>query len=206
MPRRTAVTRWRGSLEQGVGSVELASSGLGTYEVSFPTRAAEEAGGHTNPEELIAAAHASCFAMQFSALLSEEGGKEIELAISATVHLGPDPAGGRSYGGVRRAGGSEHSLPPGRPGSEARRRSPDGPDGDRPSRVVLDEGQAARPVWERRRTIPDQKSSTMPKGHAPERRPWALEGRQPAARPMMKRRSPRSRVCITIVRLTATAP
>jgi osmotically inducible protein OsmC len=94
VPRRRAVTRWRGSLEEGTGNVTLATSGLATYEVSFPTRAAEEPGAHTSPEELIAAAHASCFAMQLSALLGEEGGSDIELEVAATVHLGPDPAGG----------------------------------------------------------------------------------------------------------------
>jgi osmotically inducible protein OsmC len=44
MPTRTARTGWTGTLEQGVGKVELSSSKLGTYEVSFPKRAAEDAG------------------------------------------------------------------------------------------------------------------------------------------------------------------
>src|SRR5206468_2992246 len=64
MPTRTARTGWTGTLEQGVGKVELTSSKLATYEVSFPKRAAEDAGGATSPEELIAAAHSSCYARQ----------------------------------------------------------------------------------------------------------------------------------------------
>src|SRR5213078_1473607 len=74
MPTRTARTGWTGTLEQGVGKVELTSSKLATYEVSFPKRAAEDAGGATSPEELIAAAHSSCYAMQLSALVAQAGG------------------------------------------------------------------------------------------------------------------------------------
>ena len=71
MPTRTARTGWTGTLEQGVGKVELTSSKLATFEVSFPRRAAEDAGGFTSPEELIAAAHSSCYAMQLSALVAQ---------------------------------------------------------------------------------------------------------------------------------------
>jgi osmotically inducible protein OsmC len=67
MPTRTARTAWTGTLEDGSGKVELASSRLATYDVSFPARAADEAGGTTSPEGLIAAAHSSCYAMQLSA-------------------------------------------------------------------------------------------------------------------------------------------
>lgn len=94
MPTRTARTTWKGGLEDGTGTVVLASSGLGTYEVSFPKRAADKAGGATSPEELIAAAHSSCFAMQFSALLGQAGGSGQSIEVSADVTLGPDPAGG----------------------------------------------------------------------------------------------------------------
>lgn len=52
MPTRTARTAWHGTLQEGSGQVELASSKVGTYEVSFPKRAAEEADGTTSPEEL----------------------------------------------------------------------------------------------------------------------------------------------------------
>ena len=62
---RHAKTHWEGSLFEGSGQVTLESSGLGTYDVSWPARA-EEAGGKTSPEELIAAAHSSCFSMALS--------------------------------------------------------------------------------------------------------------------------------------------
>ena len=74
MPTRTARTAWTGTLEQGKGLVELTSSKLATYEVSFPRRAADDAGGYTSPEELIAAAHSACYAMQLSALIAAAGG------------------------------------------------------------------------------------------------------------------------------------
>src|ERR1700740_3382011 len=94
MPTRTARTAWTGTLEQGKGLVELTSSKIGTYEVSFPKRAAEDAGGTTSPEELIAAAHSACFAMQFSGMLGQAGGTALSLDVSADVTLRPDPAGG----------------------------------------------------------------------------------------------------------------
>jgi osmotically inducible protein OsmC len=75
MPTRTARTGWTGTLEQGVGQVELSSSKLGTYEVSFPRRAADNADGYTSPEELIAAAHSACYAMQLSALIGQARGE-----------------------------------------------------------------------------------------------------------------------------------
>jgi osmotically inducible protein OsmC len=90
MPTRTARTAWNGTLQEGAGQVELFSSKVGTYEVSFPKRAAEEAGGTTSPEELIAAAHSACFAMQLSADIAEAGGTPVALEVSADVTLGPD--------------------------------------------------------------------------------------------------------------------
>ncbi|SDY25576.1 osmotically inducible protein OsmC [Modestobacter sp. DSM 44400] len=94
MPTRTARTAWNGSLQEGSGQVELSSSKVGTYDVSFPKRAADEAGGTTSPEELIAAAHSACFAMQLSAVLGEAGGTVESLEVSADVSLGPDKANG----------------------------------------------------------------------------------------------------------------
>jgi len=94
MPTRTSRTAWNGTLEAGSGQVELTSSKAGTYQVSFPKRAADEAGGTTSPEELIAAAHSSCFAMQFSALIAEAGGTPQSLEVTADVSLGPDEADG----------------------------------------------------------------------------------------------------------------
>jgi lipoyl-dependent peroxiredoxin len=100
MPTRTARTAWNGGLADGSGQVELTSSGVGTFEVSFPKRAADDAGGATSPEELIAAAHSSCYAMQLSHLIAEAGGKPVALDVRADVSLGPDPAGGFRLTGI----------------------------------------------------------------------------------------------------------
>ncbi len=100
MPTRTARTAWAGGLNDGSGQVELSSSGAGTFEVSFPKRAADDAEGTTSPEELVAAAHASCFAMQLSHEIAEAGGTPQTLEVSAAVALGPDPAGGFQVTGI----------------------------------------------------------------------------------------------------------
>lgn len=94
MPVRTARVAWTGTLQEGSGRVELVSSKVGTYDVSFPKRAADDADGTTSPEELIAAAHASCYAMQLSALIARAGGTPQSLDVRADVTLSPDPAGG----------------------------------------------------------------------------------------------------------------
>ena len=94
MPTRTARTAWNGTLEQGSGQVELSSSHVGTYDVSFPKRAADDADGFTSPEELVAAAHSSCYAMQLSALIAQAGGVPQSLDVQADVTLGPDKADG----------------------------------------------------------------------------------------------------------------
>lgn len=94
MPTRTARTAWNGSLETGEGQVELTSSKIGTYNVSFPKRASDDANGATSPEELLAAAHSACYAMQFSAVLGGAGGTVEALDVKADVTLGADPAGG----------------------------------------------------------------------------------------------------------------
>lgn len=94
MPTRSARTAWNGGLEDGSGQVELSSSQVGTYDVSFPKRAADDAQGATSPEELIAAAHSACYAMQLSAFIAEAGGTPQSLEVSADVSLGPDSAGG----------------------------------------------------------------------------------------------------------------
>ncbi|WP_030485028.1 OsmC family protein [Nocardioides aequoreus] len=102
MPTRTARTAWNGSLQEGSGQVELSSSHVGTYDVSFPKRAADDAGGTTSPEELIAAAHSSCYAMQLSALVAEAGGTPQSLDVTAEVSLGPDEArGGFQLTGIK---------------------------------------------------------------------------------------------------------
>ncbi|MFI5693256.1 OsmC family peroxiredoxin [Kribbella sp. NPDC051586] len=94
MPTRTARTAWNGTLEHGSGQVELSSSKAGTYEVSFPKRAAEDAGGATSPEELIAAAHTACYAMSLSAEIAQRGGTPQAHEVRADVTLGPDQANG----------------------------------------------------------------------------------------------------------------
>ena len=101
MPTRTARTAWTGTLEQGSGQVELTSSKLGTYEMSFPKRAADDANGATSPEELIAAAHSACYAMQLSALIGQAGGTPQALDVQADVSLGPDPDGGFKLTGIK---------------------------------------------------------------------------------------------------------
>jgi lipoyl-dependent peroxiredoxin len=102
MPTRTARTAWDGGLQDGSGQVELTSSRLGTYEVSFPRRASDEAGGVTSPEELVAAAHSACFAMQLSAEIAEAGGTPHSLDVKADLGLGPDAErGGFMLTGIR---------------------------------------------------------------------------------------------------------
>jgi lipoyl-dependent peroxiredoxin len=100
MPTRTARTAWDGGLQDGTGQVELSSSGVGTYDVSFPRRAADSADGYTSPEELIAAAHSACYAMQLSADIAEAGGTPVSLDVKADVSLGPDPRGGFHLTGI----------------------------------------------------------------------------------------------------------
>jgi osmotically inducible protein OsmC len=100
MPTRTARTAWTGTLQEGSGQVELVSSGLATYDVSFPRRTADDADGTTSPEELIAAAHSSCFAMQLSGNIARAGGTPRSLEVRADVSIGPDPAGGLHLTGI----------------------------------------------------------------------------------------------------------
>jgi osmotically inducible protein OsmC len=101
MPTRTARTGWTGTLQEGGGKVELTSSKLATFEVSFPRRAADEAGGYTSPEELIAAAHSACYAMALSGEIGRAGGTPQALDVQADVSLGPDPAGGFKLTGIK---------------------------------------------------------------------------------------------------------
>ena len=101
MATRTARTAWTGTLQDGSGRTELASSGLGTFDVSWPKRTSDEAGGSTSPEELIAAAHSSCYAMQLSGNIAQAGGTPQSLDVTAEVSLGPDPAGGFRITGIK---------------------------------------------------------------------------------------------------------
>jgi lipoyl-dependent peroxiredoxin len=101
MPTRTARTAWTGTVQEGKGLVELTSSKLGTYEVSFPRRVADEAGGYTSPEELIAAAHSACYSMALAGAIGRAGGTPQALDVQADVTLGPDPAGGFRLTGIK---------------------------------------------------------------------------------------------------------
>jgi lipoyl-dependent peroxiredoxin len=85
---RTAHTVWEGNLLEGTGKVALDSSGIGQYPVSWPSRA-EEANGKTSPEELIAAAHSSCFSMALSNGLSQAGNPPAKLVTQAEVTFQP---------------------------------------------------------------------------------------------------------------------
>jgi osmotically inducible protein OsmC len=87
MAVRTARTDWNGNLQDGSGRVELASSGVGTFDVSWPKRTAEGADGTTSPEELIAAAHSSCFSMALSNEIAKAGGTPRSLQVTADVTL-----------------------------------------------------------------------------------------------------------------------
>ena len=85
---RTANAHWEGSLFEGAGRVSLDSSGLGTYDVSWPART-EEPNGKTSPEELIAAAHSSCFSMALSNGLAKAGTPPQALDTRADVTFQP---------------------------------------------------------------------------------------------------------------------
>jgi osmotically inducible protein OsmC len=79
---------------EGSGRVDLTSSGAGSYDVSFPKRTSDDADGTTSPEELIAAAHSSCYSMALSGIIADAGGTPGTLDVTADVRIGPDPAGG----------------------------------------------------------------------------------------------------------------
>jgi lipoyl-dependent peroxiredoxin len=85
---RTATTVWQGTLTEGAGKVSLDSSGQGTYDVTWAARS-QEANGKTSPEELIAAAHSSCFSMAFSNALAQNGTPPTQLTTNAAVDFTP---------------------------------------------------------------------------------------------------------------------
>jgi lipoyl-dependent peroxiredoxin len=87
MAIRTARTDWNGTLQDGSGRLELVTSGLGTFDVSWPKRTSDEAQGSTSPEELIAAAHSSCFSMALSNEIAKAGGTPRSLQVTADVTL-----------------------------------------------------------------------------------------------------------------------
>jgi osmotically inducible protein OsmC len=85
---RQATTTWHGSLMEGSGRVELQSSGLGGFDVTWASRA-EEPNGRTSPEELVAAAHSSCFSMFLSSTLAKAGTPPETLETTAEVTFQP---------------------------------------------------------------------------------------------------------------------
>lgn len=80
----TASAVWNGDLFGGSGQTTLQTSGLGSFGVSWKARA-EESGGATTPEELIAAAHAACYCMALSNVLAKNGTPPTQLDTSAEV-------------------------------------------------------------------------------------------------------------------------
>lgn len=88
MPVRSAQAVWQGTLKEGQGHLKLQS---GVYEGPYTFASRFEEGPGTNPEELIAAAHAGCYAMFLSALLTNNGFTPTQLSASAKVHLGAGP-------------------------------------------------------------------------------------------------------------------
>src|SRR3954447_20329524 len=86
---RKAEVVWRGSLMDGSGEIVSTTTGaIGTQPVTWKARA-EDAGGQTSPEELIAAAHAACFSMALSNGLAQAGNAPDQLETSATVTFQP---------------------------------------------------------------------------------------------------------------------
>jgi lipoyl-dependent peroxiredoxin len=88
MTDRKATTVWSGTLFEGSGETTFDSSGIGTYPVSWASRA-EEANGKTSPEELIAGAHSACFSMAFSNILAKNDTPAERLEVSAVVTFVP---------------------------------------------------------------------------------------------------------------------
>jgi len=90
MPKRTANARWDGSLQDGRGTMRMAS---GAYEGPYSFQSRFQEGDGTNPEELIAAAHAGCFSMALSGELGRAGHDAESVETTATVHLDKVEAG-----------------------------------------------------------------------------------------------------------------
>src|SRR3954452_3991960 len=90
---RTAEVTWRGSLMDGSGQIDSTTTGaIGTQPVTWKARVGD-AGGQTSPEELIAAAHAACFAMALNATVGRKGGQITKTDVTATVTADKGDAG-----------------------------------------------------------------------------------------------------------------
>jgi lipoyl-dependent peroxiredoxin len=90
MAIRTSEAEWRGDLKSGRGEIRL---GSGAFSGNYSFQSRFEEGQGTNPEELIAAAHAGCFSMALSARLAESGHPPAKVHTTARVHFGPVPGG-----------------------------------------------------------------------------------------------------------------
>ena len=90
---RRADVVWNGNLFQGGGEFSVGSGAFPSQGVTWASRT-EESGGNTSPEELVAAAHASCYAMALSNTMDEEGHPPDKLEISSVVTFAPKPGGG----------------------------------------------------------------------------------------------------------------
>lgn len=88
MPVRNAHAAWTGTLKEGAGQLRL---GSGAYEGRYTFASRFEEGPGTNPEELIGAAHAGCYAMFLTATLGKAGHSDADVSTTATVHLGAGP-------------------------------------------------------------------------------------------------------------------
>jgi lipoyl-dependent peroxiredoxin len=89
MAESTAHAQWQGDLIDGAGTIDRVGSGtFGPLDVSWAARTGEEA-GKTTPEELLAAAHASCYSMALSNILGKQGAPPTNLSTSATVTFVP---------------------------------------------------------------------------------------------------------------------
>lgn len=88
MPTRESSAVWKGNLKEGEGSMRL---GSGAYEGAYTYASRFEDGTGTNPEELIGAAHAGCFSMYLSLILSKAGHIPTRIDTTAKVHLGEGP-------------------------------------------------------------------------------------------------------------------
>jgi osmotically inducible protein OsmC len=84
MPTRKANAQWQGDLKSGKGNMALQS---GAFEGQFSFHTRFEEGKGTNPEELLGAAHAGCFSMQFSAMLAADGHTPDAIHTEAKVHF-----------------------------------------------------------------------------------------------------------------------
>lgn len=95
--KRTAEAVWSGALRDGKGALTTQSGALKDLPYTFKARFEDESGkSGTNPEELIAAAHAGCFTMQLSHFLAEAGHPAAKLSTTAEVTIGPVATGGQA--------------------------------------------------------------------------------------------------------------